>query len=293
MLLSLFVGEQSNGTSIGVGIGVGILLCFVLLTTLLSILILVIVVVKRKAAYKQKRDISMRDNSCYRNSVMKAEGIGMKDIDHGNEHGAVDKYEELGSIIDGFSLYANVDGTSENKKAMIQVPKESCIPASATNVGELYAIVDKSKKKGAREREDVSSGANEDDQNDMPLMKMDGTEMAQATKESSTPASDISGHAVYAAVDKSKKKPKNEREDMSTVENKNDLCAMPKENEHKTADEVEGVLADGSVEEAQCDATAGLKYKPTADIDPGQQCERDMNIDTLYAVVDKSQKKRQ
>ena len=137
MLLSQFVGEQSNGTSIGVGIGIGILLCFVLLTTLLSILILVIVVVKRKAAYKQKRDIPMRDNSCYRNSVMKAEGIGMKDIGHGNEHGAVDKDEELGSLIDGFSLHVNVDGTSENKKAMIQAPKESSAPASATNVGEL------------------------------------------------------------------------------------------------------------------------------------------------------------
>ena len=291
MLLSQFVGEQSTGTSIGVGIGVGILLLFVLLTILLSILILVIVVVKRKAAYKQKRDITMRDNPCYRNSVMKVEGIEMKDIGHDNEHGVVDKDEELGSIIDGFSLHVNVDGSSQNKKAMIQAPKESSTAASATNTGELYAAVDKSKKKGARKTEDVSSGANEDDQNDMPLMKMEGTEIAQATKESSTPVSDTNGHAVYAVVDKSKKKPKNEREDLSTVENKNDPCAMPMENEDKMADEVEGVLADGGVEEAQCDAAAGLKYKPTADIDPGQQCKRDMNIDTLYAVVDKSQKK--
>ena len=48
--------------------------------------------------------------------------------------------------------------------------------------------------------------------------------MAQATKESSTPASDINGHAVYAVVDKSKKKPKNERENGSIVENKDDVC---------------------------------------------------------------------
>ena len=67
---------------------------------------------------------------------------------------------------------------------------------------------------------------------------------------------------------------------------------MSMENEHKKADEEEGILADGCVEEAQCDATAGLKYKATPDIDPLQQCKRDMNIDTLYAVVDMSQKKR-
>ena len=78
------------------GIGVGILLCFVLLTMLLSILILVIVVVKRTGAYKQKRDITIRqrditmlDNPCYRKSVVKAEGIQMKDKGHGNEHGAI------------------------------------------------------------------------------------------------------------------------------------------------------------------------------------------------------------
>ena len=91
----------------------------------------------------------------------------MKDKGHGNEHGAVDKDEELGSIIDGFSLHVNVDGTSENKKAMIQASKESSTPA--TNVGELHAVVDKSKKKGTRKTEDVSFSANKDDQNDMPL----------------------------------------------------------------------------------------------------------------------------
>ena len=95
--------------------------------------------------------------------------------------------KKISSINDGFSLHVNVDGTSGNKKAMIQVPKESSTAASVTNVGELYAVVDKSKKKGARETEDVPSGANKDDQKDMPLMKMKGTEMPQATKESSTP----------------------------------------------------------------------------------------------------------
>ena len=76
------------------------------------------------------------------------------------------------------------------------------------------------------------------------------------------------------------------------MDNIDDLCAMSMENEHKKADEEEGVLADGCVEKAHCDATAGLKYKPMADIDLGQQCKRDMNIDTLYTVVDMSQKKR-
>ena len=269
MLLSQLVGDQSTGTSIGVGIGVGILLLFVLFSTL-SIIILIIVVVKRKAAHKVKRDITMLDNPCYRKSVVKAEGIEMKDKGHGNEHGAVDKDEEMSSIIDGFSLHVNVDGTSENKKAMIQASKESSTPASAINTRERYAVVDKSKK-GARETEDVSSSANKDDQNDMPLSKMEGYETSQATKKYSTPISDINGHAVYAVVDKSKKKPKNERENGSIVENMDDLCGMSMENEHKKADEEEGMVANGFVKEAKCDTTAGLKYKATPDIDPGQQ----------------------
>ena len=64
------------------------------------------------------------------------------------------------------------------------------------------------------------------------------------------------------------------------------------ENEHKKADEEEGMLANGGVEEAQCDATAGLKHKVTADIDPIQQWQGDVHVDTLYTEVDKSQKKR-
>ena len=218
---------------------------------------------------------------------MKDKGHGNEHA-HGNKHEAVDKDEEIGSIIDGFSPYKDVDCTAENKNTKTPAPKESSTPACDTNV--VYAVVDMSKKKGAKETENGSPGANKDDQNVMP-MKMEGTEVAQVANESSTPASDTKGQAVYAVVDKSKKKPKNGRDNVTTFENKD---AIPMEQEHKMTDEEEGMLAEGSVQEAQCNNTEGLKYTPTADVDPGQQCEGDRdvtNVDTLYAAVDKSQKK--
>ena len=57
--------------------------------------------------------------------------------------------------------------------------------------------------------------------------------------------------AVYAVVDKSKKKGAKKTEDESTVVNKDILYAMPMTKEVKMTDEGEGIVMSGGVEEGE------------------------------------------
>ena len=50
---------------------------------------------------------------------------------------------------------------------MKQAPKESSTPVSVTNIGGLYAVVDKSKKKGAKKEKETVS--NKEDLYAMPM----------------------------------------------------------------------------------------------------------------------------
>ena len=73
--------------------------------------------------------------------------------------------EEKDSIVDGFVPYADVDGKAQIKIAMKQAPEESSTPV----IGDLYAVVDKSQKKGAtKEKETVT---NKEDLYAMPMKK--------------------------------------------------------------------------------------------------------------------------
>ena len=75
--------------------------------------------------------------------------------------------------------------------------------------------------------------------------------MTPTPKVSSTPASATMVDAVYAVVDKSKKKGvKKKTEDEPTA--KNDLYAMPMAKEVKITDEGGEVIVSGGVEEENC-----------------------------------------
>ena len=89
---------------------------------------------------------------------------GYKDLDD-------DKGEEKGPIADGFDPYEVVDRKVHITKAKTQLPKESAPPTSTTNVPHIYSIVDKSKKKGAKEAEDGHT-ATKNDQHAMSMRKI-------------------------------------------------------------------------------------------------------------------------
>ena len=80
-----------------------------------------------------------------------------------------------------------------------------------------------------------------------------------APNESSTPASATNEPAVYATVDKSKKKgPKKETDDVFLITHKEEPYAMPIKKEGKLTDEGEAVVRSGGVEEEeQYDDTVG------------------------------------
>ena len=158
------------GTFIGVGIGVGVFLLLSVLT--LVGIILVVVVVRRKISYKQKGDSKMEHNPCYNKALEVKQGNEMEEkclCCVGHDYDYVDKNEGKGSIVDGFDPYDDVDGKVQIKTAMKQAPKESSTPYSVTNIGDLYAVVDKSQKKGAeKEKEPVT---NKVDLYAMPMKK--------------------------------------------------------------------------------------------------------------------------
>ena len=66
------------------------------------------------------------------------------------DYEAVDnKDKENGSVV-GFNPYEEVGSKAQMKTTKTPVPKESSTPASAINGPAVYAVVDKSKKKGAK-----------------------------------------------------------------------------------------------------------------------------------------------
>ena len=95
-----------------------------------------------------------------------------------------------------------------------------------------------------------------------------------APKESASTASATNVSAVYATVDKSRKKgAKKETGGGCTVTN-TDEYAMPMKKMDKMADKGEGVVESSSVEDGeQYDDTVGFKYEPKADSGPWQPSE--------------------
>ena len=231
LMSPLHAGYQTeNGTFIGVGVGVG----FCLLLALLALvgIIVAVVMVKRRAANKQMETVKMKKNPSYYNPV--AVEMAVKSL--GYDYEDTDKDKSNGSVVDGFDPYEDVDSKAQMKKTKTSTPKESFAPASATNVGELYAVVDKSKK-GAKQKQE---------------------------------------------------------EDGCTVTNKDDLYTVPmKKKSNMTAKER---IASGVEEKSEeYDDVAGLKYEPKLDTEPQQSSEgatKAPNVGMLYAVVDKSHKKK-
>ena len=217
------------------GVGVGVFLLFVVLTL---VALIVAVLVKRKAASKHTGCTKMRDSAYYNNSAVFQQKIELEENGLDADYDDVGEDKEKVSIVDGFDPYEDVDSKAQIKRAQKPTPKESSTPASATNIGELYAVVDKSKK---------------------------------AVK-------------------------KKEGENGPTVTKKDDLYAMPMKKKGKMTDEEEGkVVSSGAEKGDEYDDAAGLKYEPKADSESQQQSEGDSkapNVDVLYAVVDKSFKKK-
>ena len=220
-----------GGTFFGAGVGVGLCLFLVVLAMVASI-VGVVVVVKRRAANKPSGRIKMGDNPSYNNPVV----VELEEKDVAAEYENTVKNEENGSVAVGFDPYEDVDSNVHDKNSKPPPPKASCTPASATDVGELYAVVDKSKKKGVKKKGE---------------------------------------------------------ENVSTATNKDDLYTVSRKKD-KMPDEDIGVSS-GTEKSEDNDDAAELKYEPKVDSEPGQQSEGDVQsskADMLYAVVDKSRKKK-
>ena len=231
--MSSFSVGAASGTFIGVGVGVGVFLLISVLT--LVGIILVVVVMRRKVTYKQKGESKMEDNPYYNNALVAKQGNEVKEKCLGADYAYADMNEATGSIVDGFDPYEDVNGKAQTKTAMKQAPKESSTPVSVTNIGDPYAVVDKSQKKGAEKEKE-------------------------------------------------------------TVTNKEDLYTMPMKKKGKLTERGEGVVESGGVErEKEYDNVVSVKYEPKVDSESVQQIEgdsKDLNVDMLYAVVDKSHKKK-
>ena len=227
-LMSSFpVGDQTGiGTFIGVGAGIGILLIVVL--ALVGVIV-VVVMVKRRAANEQMESVKMEKNPSFHNPVvveLEVNGLGY-------DYEDADKDKSNALVVDDFNPYEDVDSKAQMKNTKKLASKESSTPASDTNVGELYAVVDKSKKKGAKQTQE---------------------------------------------------------EDGCTVTNKDDLYTVPMKKD-KMSDEGKFRVEKGE----EYDDVAGLKYEPEVDSEPQQSSEGDNkapNVEMLYAVVDKSHKKK-
>ena len=224
-------GSTGSYPYIGVGVGVGLCLLLVVLALVASIVV-VVMVVKRRAANKPTGSIKMRANPCYNNPVV----VELEEKDVTAEYDDTIINKDNGSVADGFDPYEDVDSKAQSRNAKTTLPKASSTPASATNVGELYSVVDKSKKKEAKTKVEEN-------------------------------ASSVT-----------------HRDDLHTVSVKKD----------KMKDGGMGTTG-GAQKSEDNDEVAELKYEPKADSEPGQQSEVDeksLNADMLYAVVDKSRKKK-
>ena len=112
-------------------------------------LIVAVVMVKRRASSKKAGSTKMKENPSYYNPVvveMEVKGLCA-------DYEDVNKDTTNGSVVDGFDPYEDVEGKTQMKNRKKPTPIESSTPASATNVGELYAVVDKSKK-GVKKKQD-------------------------------------------------------------------------------------------------------------------------------------------
>ena len=224
LMSPLHVGDQAdNDTFIGVGVGVG--LCLLLALLALVGLLVVVVMVKKRAANKQMESVKMKKNPSYYNPVvveMEVKGLGY-------DYEDTDKDKANGSVVDGFDPYEDVESKTQKKNRKKPAPKESFTPASATNVGELYAVVDKSKKKGLKQKQDKNgcSDTNKGDLYTVPMKKSkikngdegiaatdsavkseDYDDVADLDYEQKADSEFPSADMLYAVVDKSRKKKK-------------------------------------------------------------------------------------
>ena len=153
--------------------GAGVGLCLLLVVLVLMAIIVTVLVVKRRGFNKKTGSIKMKANPCYNNPVV----VELEEKDVCVDYDDTIKKKDNGSVADGFDPYEDVDNKAQNRNAKTQLSKLSSTPASATNVGELYAIVDMSKKKGAKKKgdEDGCTVTNKDDLYTMPARKKDKT----------------------------------------------------------------------------------------------------------------------
>ena len=156
--------------------GVGIFLLLVL--SIVVVLIVVVVVVSRKAACKQKRDVIVNVNPYYNNTVVVLQELEMVEQGVGADYNDAHSINQLGEDKDllnfdvGYNPYEVVDRKVHSNNTMTPTPKVSPTPASATVVDAVYAVVDKSKKKGVKKKtEDEPTIASKDNLYAMPMAK--------------------------------------------------------------------------------------------------------------------------
>ena len=158
MSLSADVSPTVMGVSVGVFV-------FLVLWIVVAIIV-VVVVVRRKAAQKEKRDVTVGDNPFCPNTAavtqeaeMQEQGIDAhcRDAQH-LQVADNDLGEEEDPFDVGYNHY-EVDDRKVvcSKNTKTRTPKESSTPSSATKVDVVYAVVDKSKKKGAKKKGRVGS----------------------------------------------------------------------------------------------------------------------------------------
>ena len=158
------------------GVGVGVFLLLMLPTVV--ILMLVVVVVKRKTSRKHRRsrDVTMNDN----NTVvvmpeveMQEQGVCADYKDEGSYQSVHNDQGENNPFDVGYNPYQYVDDRkAHSKNAMTPAPKNLATPASVPRVDVVYAVVNKSKSKGAKKKtEDEPTVINKDDLYARPMAK--------------------------------------------------------------------------------------------------------------------------
>ena len=179
--VSFPIGELLTiDTFIEVLLGSSMFLLLALSILVVTILVIVAAAVKRKATCKQTRDLAMIDNPCY-NTVVRQLAMEMKEKDADNHDKCADGDESIGKVkgeedapipvtIDVYQ-YEDVDRELHSKSTKTLAAKESSTPASATNEPAIYAVVDKSKKKGINQTSDGSTAINKVELYAMPMEK--------------------------------------------------------------------------------------------------------------------------
>ena len=231
------VGDQLTiGTYIGVGVGVGV---FILIVLVIMVGLILVVVARKKTVLEQNGDMTMDENPYYNKTAVMEKEIEIREKGAIYEDPDNGKSDENSSAVDGFDPTKDVNSKLQIKSTEKSVLKVSTTPVSAANIEELYAVVDKNKKKGT----------------------------------------------------------KKEKEGGAAAADRGDLYSMPMKKKGMMTEEGEGVVESVGVEKGEGnDDMVGLKYEPMTDSESGQQSEGDgkaLNVDMLYAVVDKSHKKKQ